>query len=430
MAIIRSASRQTETPAAGHGTSGSTSSWVITLFGTAVGAGILFLPLNAGSFGFWPLLIATVIILPLVYFSHRTFARVIAGVPEEDHGKDILELASKYLGKGLGSAIAFLYCLAIFPIVLIYGVSITNSVDSLIVNQFAGPSIPRPILAIICVGLMTLVFAFGRKPMMVFTQALVYPLILALGAISVYLIPSWDFRSFLNYESDQSASSMLFAIMLVLPMLVFAFNHFPAVSQFCVDVQKGHGPNTLKQVEKTEFYTSLLLVVFTMFFVWSCVLSLGADGMNKAIEQNLPVLSYFANVSDAPVMSWIAPIVVICAIVSSFFGHMLGTEEGTEYLVRAIVPRATERMPRRTLLKAIYFGIFVATTLTAIFNPSIIDMISVVGGIFVAFLVYLLPIILFKKVRVYEKFRNDPVNYFVFFMGLIVMAGAILDIIR
>ena len=31
---------------------GSTLSWIITLFGTAVGAGILFLPLNAGSFGF------------------------------------------------------------------------------------------------------------------------------------------------------------------------------------------------------------------------------------------------------------------------------------------------------------------------------------------------------------------------------------------
>ncbi|MFG6303083.1 hypothetical protein ACGLFO_06405, partial [Corynebacterium hesseae] len=27
----------------------STASWIITLFGTAVGAGILFLPLNAGS---------------------------------------------------------------------------------------------------------------------------------------------------------------------------------------------------------------------------------------------------------------------------------------------------------------------------------------------------------------------------------------------
>lgn len=410
--------------------SGSTLTWVITLFGTAVGAGILFLPLNAGSFGFWPLVIATVIILPLVYFSHRTFARVIAGVPKEDHGKDVLELATKYLGKGPGVAIAFLYWLAIFPIVLIYGVSITNAIDSFIVNQLSGPEIPRPILATVCVGLMTLIFAVGRKPMMMFTQALVYPLIIALGAVSIYLIPRWDFASFFNYSSGQSWTSILYAIMLVLPILVFSFNHFPAVSQFCIDIQKGHGDNTLKQVQKTEFYTSLLLVIFTMFFVWSCVLALGAEGMNEAIEQNLPVLSYFANVTDAPVMSWIAPIVVICAIVSSFFGHMLGTEEGTEYLVRAIAPKATATMAQRTLLNWIYVGLFAATTLAAIFNPSIIDMISVVGGIFVAFLVYLLPVILFKKVKVYERFRNDPINYAVFIMGLIVMAGAIMDMLR
>ena len=35
-------------------------SWVIGLFGTAVGAGILFLPINAGAGGLWPLLIVTI----------------------------------------------------------------------------------------------------------------------------------------------------------------------------------------------------------------------------------------------------------------------------------------------------------------------------------------------------------------------------------
>ncbi|WP_346844973.1 hypothetical protein [uncultured Rothia sp.] len=39
-------------------------SWSISLFGRAIGAGILFLPINAGSGGVWPLLIATVIIWP------------------------------------------------------------------------------------------------------------------------------------------------------------------------------------------------------------------------------------------------------------------------------------------------------------------------------------------------------------------------------
>ena len=69
------------------------------------------------------------------------------------------------------------------------------------------------------------------------------------------------------------------------------------------------------------------------------------------------------------------------------------------------------------------------TTLVAVFNPSIISMISVVSGVFVAFIVYLVPVYMFKKLDVYKHFRNDPWNYFVFGMGLLIMAVTIWDMI-
>ncbi|MDK6813195.1 aromatic amino acid transport family protein [Corynebacterium sp. UMB6689] len=408
----------------------STASWIITLFGTAVGAGILFLPLNAGGFGFWPLVFATVFILPLVYFSHRTYARIVAGAPKEDHGKDILELVSQYLGKGQGIGFAVLYWITVFSTVLIYGVSITNAVDSFIVNQLGGPSIDRWLLATICVGIMTGGFAIGRKPMIWLAQVLVYPLIIALAITSVYLIPRWDLHSFIHFDDGADGwGQMLKGIFLILPVLVFSFSHMAALSQFAIDMQPQYGEKTEKRVSRTEFYTAILLVVFTMFFVWSCVLALGADGMNEALEQNIPVLSYFANVTGTPFMAYMAPIVVICAIVSSYFGHMLGTEEGTEYLLKNAAPQLAEKVSHRTLLNIIYVIVFVCTTLVAIFNPSIISMISVVSGVFVAFIVYLVPVYMFKKLDVYKQFRNDPWNYFVFGMGLLIMAVTIWDMI-
>ena len=408
----------------------STASWIITLFGTAVGAGILFLPLNAGGFGFWPLVFATVFILPLVYFSHRTYARIVAGAPKEDHGKDILELVSQYLGKGQGIGFAVLYWITVFSTVLIYGVSITNAVDSFIVNQLGGPSIDRWLLATICVGIMTGGFAIGRKPMIWLAQVLVYPLIIALAITSIYLIPRWDLHSFIHFDDGADGwGQMLKGIFLILPVLVFSFSHMAALSQFAIDMQPQYGEKTEKRVSRTEFYTAILLVVFTMFFVWSCVLALGADGMNEALEQNIPVLSYFANVTGTPFMAYMAPIVVICAIVSSYFGHMLGTEEGTEYLLKNAAPQLAEKVSHRTLLNIIYVIVFVCTTLVAIFNPSIISMISVVSGVFVAFIVYLVPVYMFKKLNVYKQFRNDPWNYFVFGMGLLIMAVTIWDMI-
>ena len=41
--------------------------WVLSLFGTAVGAGVLFLPINAGMGGFLPLVVMTLLVGPMTY---------------------------------------------------------------------------------------------------------------------------------------------------------------------------------------------------------------------------------------------------------------------------------------------------------------------------------------------------------------------------
>ena len=100
------------------------SSWVITLFGTAVGAGILFLPISAGSFGFWPLLIATVLIGPMTYFAHLAFSWMMSS--SRLQGEDVLVILTDYFGKKAGIVIAIIYWFTFFPVVLIYGVSIVT----------------------------------------------------------------------------------------------------------------------------------------------------------------------------------------------------------------------------------------------------------------------------------------------------------------
>ncbi len=45
--------------------------WALNLFGTAVGAGVLFLPINAGKGGFWPLVCMTLLVGPMTYLAHR-----------------------------------------------------------------------------------------------------------------------------------------------------------------------------------------------------------------------------------------------------------------------------------------------------------------------------------------------------------------------
>lgn len=57
----------------------------------------------------------------------------------------------------------------------------------------------------------------------------------------------------------------------------------------------------------------------------------------------------------------------------------------------------------------------------AILNPSILDLISVVGGIFMTFLVYIVPTLLFRKAKAFRHYANRPSTLFVGLMGVIIM---------
>ena len=64
---------------------------------------------------------------------------------------------------GAGKLITLLYFFAIYPILLMYSVAITNTVESLMVNQLGLVPPPRVLLSLLLiVGLMTIV-RFGEK---------------------------------------------------------------------------------------------------------------------------------------------------------------------------------------------------------------------------------------------------------------------------
>ena len=58
-----------ETPATLSRWSRHDTTWMLGLFGTALGAGTLFLPINAGLGGFWPLLILALLAFPMTFYA-------------------------------------------------------------------------------------------------------------------------------------------------------------------------------------------------------------------------------------------------------------------------------------------------------------------------------------------------------------------------
>ena len=63
-------------------------------------------------------------------------------------GEDITEVVEEHFGAKAGNLITLLYFFAIYPILLVYSVAITNTVESFIVNQMHMTAPPRIILSL------------------------------------------------------------------------------------------------------------------------------------------------------------------------------------------------------------------------------------------------------------------------------------------
>ena len=137
-------------------------------------------------------------------------------------------------------------------------------------------------------------------------------------------------------------------------MLVFAFNHSPAISS-CAVSHANHFPegDRDREVSRTLRQTAFMLVVFVMLFVFSCVLALTPADLAEAKRQNISILSYLANHFDNPIISYFGPFVAFLAIASSFFGHYLGAREGLEGLVNQLLNKPVEpKNSRKSVLSS------------------------------------------------------------------------------
>lgn len=400
------------------------SSWTISLFGTAVGAGILFLPMNAGLGGLWPLLVATLLIGPMTYFAHRGLSRIVVASPNPD--QDITGVVRDYFGQTAGRVVTVLYFLAIYPIVLIYGVGITNTVESLMVNQLGVDPWPRWLLAGILVLALSAVMLAGQKVMLVVTQWIVYPLIAVLFAVTLLLIPSWSLEGF---GSVPAPGDFAMSLWLMLPVLVFSFNHSPAISQFSVALRARYGQASVAKASAVLRVTAVLLVVFTMGFVWSCVLALGPEGLQEAKDANLPVLSHLANVMGLPLIAWLGPAVAITAIASSFFGHWMGAAEGATGIITTMVDR-TGRFSDRGVRIGVSVFLIVTTWLAGVLNPSILSLIESLAGPVIAVVLYLMPMYAIHRVPALARFRGTASNVFVVIAGIVAVGGILLSFFR
>ncbi|KAA0971427.1 HAAAP family serine/threonine permease [Pseudomonas sp. ANT_H12B] len=395
--------------------------WMLGLYGTAIGAGTLFLPINAGVGGFWPLLILAVLAFPMTFFAHRGLTRfVLSG-----RSGDITEVVEEHFGIGAGKLITLLYFFAIFPILLVYSVALTNTLSSFMEHQLHIAPPPRAILSLVLIlGLMAIVRC-GQGVIVKCMSVLVYPFVAALLLLGFSLIPNWNGAFFATASEGMEMSLFFKTLWLAIPVMVFSFNHSPIISAFSVDQKQRYGEQAERKSSGILAIAHAMMVVTVMFFCFSCVLALSPADLAAAKAQNISILSYLANHFQTPVIAYAAPLIALVAITKSFLGHYIGASEGFQGLIVKSLRGRGRVMSASWLNRVTALFMILSCWAVATFNPSILGMIETLGGPIIACLLFLMPMYAIRRVPALRQYSGQASNVFVVLIGLIALSAII-----
>ena len=399
--------------------------WMLGLYGTAIGAGTLFLPINAGVGGFWPLIVLALLAFPMTFFAHRGLTRFVLS------GKsgDITEVVEEHFGVGAGKLITLLYFFAIFPILQVYSVALTNTLSSFMEHQLHIAPPPRAILSLVLIlGLMAIVRC-GQGVIVKAMSVLVYPFVAALLLLAVSLIPNWNGAFFASAGDGMPMPLFFKTLWLAIPVMVFSFNHSPIISAFAVDQKRVYGQQAERKSSGILATAHGMMVLTVMFFCFSCVLALSPADLAAAKAQNISILSYLANHFQTPVIAYAAPLIALVAITKSFLGHYIGASEGFQGLIVKSLRGRNRSMSAKWLERSTAIFMVLTCWAVATFNPSILGMIETMGGPIIACLLFLMPMYAIRRVPSLRQYSGQVSNVFVVVIGLIALSAIVFSVL-
>ncbi len=405
---------------------GKDTGWMLNLFGTAIGAGVLYLPVSAGGGGIWPLVILAVLAGPMVWLAHRNLVRFCLSAT--DPNANITVTVREHFGERAGRVLTLAYFLSIYPILLLYGIGITNVVISYLEHQMHSVPPARVWMSLMLVVFLIAIMHVGEKSMLRAVKVTVYPLVAILCGISLYLIPEWNGAVF---TQPVSGPDLMLTLFITTPLLVFSFNHSPACSAFAQSyrLKMGEGGNCARKTGQILVRNTLLLLFVILLFVFSSVLSMTPAELAQAKVENIPVLSVLGYRSGNPVFSILAPAIAFLAIASSYFGVYLGTLEGLQGLVTQYWLRHNRSKPLNTALIRRLSVLFVLLTCWGAgwVNWSVIGMVEMLVVPVLATILYIMPVYAMYKVDRLKHFRNKPLDIFTVSVGIVAISGFLVD---
>ena len=397
--------------------------------GTGIGAGILFLPIQAGAAGMVCFLVSCCIAFTLSYVTHKVFAKLIidSGTP-----KDFPQIVQGYLGNTFALVTTILFFLLMIGYLSVYvmGLNIGLSEYLYSLGIISHPVHSTYWFPLLTISVLVIIISLNEKIIIKIMTFITFPLIILLLLLSLYLTQYWHLSYFMRFPTPQKFFAGIFYN---IPILIFAGLFFPPITSMILSHRKAL--HNKKQVQyysyKTIKYSQIVLLGFTVFFTFSCLLATPPKVLESALGSNLNIMAILGKAYKTRSLSIISPLIAIIAIITSFLGYYFGAKESAKNLIGIFLRKykTVSEDDMNIILNAklitlsinISLGIYL--WIIALLNFSVERFLSMTCAPITALLLYIIPFVIFSTISMYKRYRGFA--YYTLLVGAVILLSSI-----
>jgi len=377
--------------------------WVIMSIGMAIGAGIVFLPVQVGLAGLWVFLFSSAIGYPAMYLFQRLFVNTLA---ESRVCTDYPGVISGYLGRNWGMALGILYFIMLVIWVFVYSTAITNDSASFI-HTFGWTQTllsDNPLYGLALIIFLVAVASRGEKLLFKVATALVLTKLCVVAFLGFSMVPAWSLK---NIGALPSFGKLLEDSIIMLPFTLTSILFIQSISPMVVSYRAKEQSIEVARCRAMRAMNIAfgILFVVVFFYAVSFTLAMGHEAAVEASRENISALAMVASMmtghgARSTVVQVLSLILNIFAVMTAYFSVFLGFQEACRGIALNVLRRA---MPEDKINKALVAkGILVFAVLVSwgaiVLDAPVLSFTSIcspifglIGCLIPAYLVYRVP---------------------------------------
>ena len=386
--------------------------WTMSFVGTGIGAGILFLPLQAGVGGVLCFLISAVVAFFFSIISHRIFAKLTI---DSEEPRDYSMIVKRCLGRNYSVVVTVFFLVLTLSYLAVYIIGLNVGLGHFLETCGAPADLEKSFWFILSIIVVLILIVSANPRLIVKIMGFVtFPLIVLLTCLSLYLIRYWDL-SYITAIPDKKVfiSGFFFNI----PLLIFAVMFFPPITSMVRTYRSKL--RSMKYVGgecyKTLIYTQFVLLGFITFFTISSLLASSPEALHEGMVKNLSIMNVLGTIHHEPILRYVGPLIAICAILTSFLGYYFGAKECARNLIRAflVLRLGTEKtmecnefVNSSKVLYAINISLGAFLILVAVMNFNVETVLGMLCGPIIALILYITPFLVLSVTPLYKRYRG------------------------